>query len=193
MGCVNGKKVILEEEDIQFLVKYTNLKEEEVKDHYESFISKHPKGKMDQKSFGQMMKLCYPESDKDNIQKHIFRMHDSNQDGIIDFKEFMLVVYIMSSGSPEENLKQIFKLLDINSDGSISIGEFKRVTRDMFLLTNEKEVDTSIQELMAEKAFIEMDSNEDGKVTLEEFVKACLSQKKFSTMLTLKIIEVFVD
>ena len=114
-------------------------------------------------------------------------------DGVIDFREFMLVVYIMSRGTPEENLKQIFKLLDINSDGTVSIGEFKRVIRDMFLLTNEKEVDSSIQELLAEKAFIEMDSNEDGKVTLEEFIKACLSQKKFSTMLTLKIIDVFVE
>jgi len=192
MGCVNGKNVLLED-DIQFLVKYTDLKEEQVKEHYEKFIANHPKGKMDKKSFTDMMNLCYPEADKENIQKHIFRMYDSNLDGVIDFREFMLVVYIMSRGTPEENLKQIFKLLDINSDGSVSIGEFKRVIRDMFLLTNEKEVDSSIQELLAEKAFIEMDSNSDGKVTLEEFMKACLSQKKFSIMLTLKIIDVFVD
>eukprot|EP00090_Calanus_glacialis_P029491 TRINITY_DN47312_c0_g1_i1.p1 TRINITY_DN47312_c0_g1~~TRINITY_DN47312_c0_g1_i1.p1 ORF type:complete len:193 (+),score=65.41 TRINITY_DN47312_c0_g1_i1:184-762(+) len=192
MGCANGKQVLLED-DIQFLVKYTNMKEEEVKEHYENFITNHPKGKMDKSSFTEMMNLCYPDSNKDNIQKHIFRMYDSNMDGIIDFREFMLVVYIMSSGTPEENLKQIFKLLDINSDGSVSIGEFKRVIRDMFLLTNEKEVDSSIQELLAEKAFIEMDSDSDGKVTLEEFIAACLSQKKFSTMLTSKIIDVFVD
>lgn len=192
MGGANGKQVILED-DIQFLVKYTDLKEEEVKEHYENFITNHPKGKMDKSSFTEMMNLCYPDSDKDNIQKHIFRMYDSNKDGIIDFREFMFVVYIMSSGTPEENLKQIFKLLDINSDGSVSIGEFKRVIRDMFLLTNEREVDSSIQELLAEKAFIEMDSDSDGKVTLEEFIKACLSQKKFSTMLTLKIIDVFTD
>ena len=192
MGGANGKQVILED-DIQFLVKYTDLKEEEVKEHHENFITNHPKGKMDKSSFTEMMNLCYPDSDKDNIQKHIFRMYDSNKDGIIDFREFMFVVYIMSSGTPEENLKQIFKLLDINSDGSVSIGEFKRVIRDMFLLTNEREVDSSIQELLAEKAFIEMDSDSDGKVTLEEFIKACLSQKKFSTMLTLKIIDVFTD
>merc|ERR1719309_1697632 len=118
MGCVNGKTV-LKEEDIDYLVKYT------------------------------------------------------------DFREFMLVVYIMSRGTPEDNLKQIFNLLDINSDGSVSIAEFKRVVRDMFLLANEKEVDNCIQQLLAEKAFIEMDTNEDGKVTLQEFIHACLSQKKF--------------
>ena len=33
----------------------------------------------------------------------------SVQDGHIDFREFMIVLYIMSSGSPEENLQQIFR------------------------------------------------------------------------------------
>ena len=192
MGCVNGKNR-LQDSDIQFLIKNTDLKEDKIKEHYETFTAKHPEGKLDHKSFIEMMNLCFPEADADNLERHIFRMYDSNLDGIIDFREFMLVVYIMSKGSPEENLKQIFKLLDINSDGSVTVAEFKRVIRDMFLLTNKKEVDSCIQELLAEKAFIEMDSDSDGKVTQEEFIKAILSEKEFSTMLTLRIIDVFVD
>ena len=47
-------------------------------------------------------------------------MYDSNGDGFIDFREFMLVLYILSSGTPEENLKQIFRIFDINNDKSIS-------------------------------------------------------------------------
>ena len=43
------------------------------------------------------------------------------QDGHIDFREFMIVLYIMSNGSPEENLKQIFRVFDINNDGTISL------------------------------------------------------------------------
>ena len=56
-------------------------------------------------------------------------------------------------------------------------------------------------------AFNEMDENHDGKVSQSEFVEvtelssagsikgllqACMAQKKFSTMLTLKIIDVFI-
>ena len=45
----------------------------------------------------------------------------SFQDGHIDFREFMIVLYIMSNGSPEENLKQIFRVFDINNDGTITL------------------------------------------------------------------------
>jgi len=37
-----------------------------------------------------------------------------------------------------------------------------------------------------------MDENHDGKISQLEFVEACMTQKKFSTMLTLKIIDVFL-
>ena len=37
-----------------------------------------------------------------------------------------------------------------------------------------------------------MDENHDGAVSQSEFIEACMAQKKFSTMLTLKIIDVFI-
>ena len=52
---------------------------------------------------------CYPNMDTSKLESHIFRMYDSNGDGHIDFREFMIVLYVMSSGSPEENLKQVTK------------------------------------------------------------------------------------
>ena len=37
-----------------------------------------------------------------------------------------------------------------------------------------------------------MDENHDGSISQTEFIEACMAQKKFSTMLTLKIIDVFI-
>ena len=76
-----------------------------------------------------MMKQCYPNTDTEKLEKHIFRMYDANKDGNIDFREFMIVLYVMSSGSPEENLKQIFRVFDINNDGGISMKELKRIIK----------------------------------------------------------------
>ena len=77
-----------------------------------------------------------------------YRLYDTNNDGYIEFREFMLLVYILSKGSPEENLEQIFKLLDENNSGEISMKEFKQVVHDMFLLANVKDMSQSMQELL---------------------------------------------
>ena len=62
----------------------------------------------------------------------------------------MIVLYIMSNGTPEENLKQIFRVFDINNDGFISLKELQRIVKDLFHLINEENADEASQELLAE-------------------------------------------
>jgi Ca2+-binding EF-hand superfamily protein len=192
MGCINGKSV-LTEEDIDFIAKNTAMDRSKVEAQYQNFLSQHPDGRISKKSFHEMMKECYPGTDTEKLERHIFRMYDTNDDGHIDFREFMIVLYIMSSGSPEENLQQIFRVFDINNDGAISLKELKRIVKDLFHLINEKDADQASQDVLATTAFTEMDENNDGQVSEEEFIKACMRQKKFSTMLTLRIIDIFVS
>ena len=149
-----------------------------------------------------MMKECYPGTDTEKLERHIFRMYDTNkvtqrtiardhlvclQDGHIDFREFMIVLYIMSNGTPQDNLKQIFKVFDINNDGFISLKELQRIVKDLFHLINEENADEASQELLAQsgrvvslmtsdgmflsEAFNEMDENHDGQVSEEEFIE----------------------
>jgi len=109
------------------------------------------------------------------------------------YREFMIVLYVMSSGTPQENLKQIFRVFDINNDGSISAKELKRIVKDLFhLLSKEDNPDKASQDTLAELAFKEMDADFDGKITEQEFVSACMGQEKISSMLALRIIDVFV-
>merc|ERR1712001_765980 len=192
MGCVHAT-TILTNEDFEFIAKNTALTKVQVEKQYQNFLKKHPDGQISRKSFHAMMKECYPGTDTEKLERHIFRMYDTNKDGHIDFREFMIVLYIMSSGTPQDNLKQIFKVFDINNDGFISLKELQRIVKDLFHLINEENADEASQELLAQSAFNEMDENHDGQVSEEEFIEACMSQKKFSTMLTLKIIDVFVS
>merc|ERR1712048_1070352 len=185
MGCINGKQ-ILTNEDLEFIAKNTALSKVQVESRYQNFLKLRPDGRISRKSFHSMMKECYPGTDTEKLERHIFRMYDTNEDGHIDFREFMIVLYVMSNGSPEENLKQIFRVFDINNDGSISLKELQRIVKDLFHLINEENADEASQELLAQSAFNEMDENHDGQVSEEEFIEACMSQKKFSTMLTLK-------
>lgn len=194
MGCVQGQP-LLGGEELRDLAAATSLDEASLQARYRVFVSQHPGGELDREAFREMVGTCFPAAvaSRDNIEEHIFRMYDDNKDGIIDFQELMLIVYIMSRGSPEQNLRQIFKLLDVDSDGRVSVAEFKTVVSDLRGVLTDSKMHQAIQDLVVEKAFIEMDSDGDGLVTCEEFVAACLAHKKFSTMLTLKLIRVFIE
>ena len=191
LNC-SSKKPVLAEDDIEFLVKNTAISRDQVNTQFKIFLKNHPDGQISRKSFQSMMKACYPGADTEKLSKHIWRMYDANQDGHIDFREFMVVLYIMSSGTPEENLRQIFKVFDINNDGKINIGEMKKIVHDLSKLMDEKDTEKDSKDNLVQSAFSEMDEDGDGEITQEEFIKACLSQKKFSTMLTLKIIDIFI-
>ena len=106
---------------LDFLVANTDATIEEVEEQYNNFLTEYPDGKINKKGFNNMMGKCFPDKDIGRLQKHIFRMYDIDNDDEIDFREFMIVLYIMSNGTPEENLKQIFRVFDINNDGKITL------------------------------------------------------------------------
>jgi len=188
-----GSKTVLSDEDLNFIACNTALSRQEVDERYAHFLERHPDGKITKKEFRQMMQVCYPSTDTDKLEKHIFRMYDANGDGFIDFREFMLVLYVLSSGTPEENLKQIFRIFDINNDKSISRKEMDRIVKALFhLLSKEDNPQHESESAISKMAFKEMDENDDGRISEAEFVKACLSQEKISSMLALKLVDVFI-
>ena len=69
------------------------------------------------------MRTCYPGRNLERLEKRIFNMYDENRDGRISFAEFMVVMYVMSNGTPEENFKQIFRILDADGNGVITLRE----------------------------------------------------------------------
>jgi len=140
-----------------------------------------------------MMKKCYPDQDIKKVEKHVFRMYDLNSDGKIDFREFMVVLTVLSKGTPQENLEQIYRIFDINNDGEISKKEIYRVVKDLFgLMGKEDNPTNATDKCLAELAFKEMDKDGDSKVTKEEFITACQAHEKISSMLALKIVDIFV-
>jgi len=198
--------VQLPEVDVEIITTNTGLDKDQIEDHYEKFLSNHKNGRISKRSFQAMLRESYPGADPSVLGKlaqHIFRMYDTNQDGHIDFREFMLALYIMNNGSAEQNLRQIFRVFDINNDGAISLKELQKIVKDLYHLMKEKPEEsndviarTDFTELnednIARTAFAEMDEDKDGKIDQDEFVSACLTRRKASTNLTLKIVSIFV-
>lgn len=160
----------IQDTDLEFIGKHSKLTNDDVKKHFKDLLND---GRVDKAAFKNIVEMCYPDLDTERLEKHIFKVFDEDRNGLIEFRKFMLVIYALSSGTPEENLKQIFKLVDRNSDDEITVDEFKEVVHDIFVLANERKVSVSIENQLVKKAFSEMDTNADGKVVLDEFIKAC--------------------
>ena len=191
MGSSHGKQA-LRPEDIAALAKSSGLDETQVKQSFDAFVQEHPDGKMRPKDFREMMAKALPKKDAGKMEKHVFRIYDTNNDGYIDFTEFMLIFFIMSDGKPAEVLTSIFRMFDVNSDGTITQKEMTKLIKDMYGLLKEEDPNLAARDLVAKSAFAEMDADQDGKVTTAEFIAACLGQEEFSKMLALKVIDIFV-
>ena len=57
---------------------------------------------------------------------HAFRTFDTDQNGTIDFSEFLVALHITSAGSPTEKLKSAFRMYDVDGNGKIDIQEMKQ-------------------------------------------------------------------
>ena len=124
-----------------------------------------------------------PKKEIDKVEKHVFRVYDTNGDGFIDFIEFMVLFHILSGkyldlitqllfnistadGTPQDVLGKIFRVFDVNSDGTITQKEMQKLVADLYGLIQIQHKDPCkvSKEQMAERAFAEMDVNKDGTV-----------------------------
>ena len=86
---------------------------------------------------------------------------DYNNDGVIDFQEFMSACIDRQVLDKEEDLKIAFRLLDTNKDGVISLDDFD----DLFNSYGGARMDTEIWDNLLNEA----DKNRDGVVSFSEF------------------------
>jgi len=198
-SCVSGNgeekshPPLCNQDSIDFIVEKTQATKEDVEAYQENFLQQYPDGKIDKKGFSAMMKTGFPDEDIDKLENHIFRMYDINNDGKVDFKEFMIVLTVISKGTPEENLEQIFRIFDVNNDGTISKKELHRLVKDLYsLMGKEDNPDQETERTLADGAFKEMDVDGDLKISKDEFVRACQANEKISSMLAMKIVDLFV-
>ena len=191
MGSKNGKPV-LREEDISAFQETCGWSTEDIQKYFDNFLKDHPSGKIKPKEFKKIMKDVLPKKNAKAMQEHVFRVYDSNNDGVIDFEEFMTVYHMACQGSPEEILTRLFRIFDVNGDGKISEKEMKKLVKSMYGLLKEEDSKVAAEKFLVETAFKECDGDNDGYVTAEEFVQACLNKEEVTKLLTLKVVDIFV-
>ena len=111
MGCIKSKQG-LSQEDLDFLKSHTRYDENTIKEWYKGFKQDCPNGRLTPPKFVDMYKLFFPSGNAEQFCDHVFRTFDTDKNGFIDFREFLLAIDVTSAGTPEEKLKWAFRYVN---------------------------------------------------------------------------------
>eukprot|EP00092_Neocalanus_flemingeri_P015504 GFUD01016783.1.p1 GENE.GFUD01016783.1~~GFUD01016783.1.p1 ORF type:complete len:192 (-),score=46.50 GFUD01016783.1:49-624(-) len=186
MGAQSSREV-LSKEDLEFLKCNTDYDEQTIIEYYKGFLSDCPEGKLNPATFCQIYSKCFPTGNAKQFCDHVFRSFDTDQNGVIDFKEFLLSIDINCSGTPEEKLSWAFRMYDMDGNGYIDILEMTKLVSSIYKMIGTGQDHLLHDETPLERAqaiFQRMDVNDDGKVTKYEFTRSCLEDQNLLDLLT---------
>ncbi|CAG0891333.1 unnamed protein product [Darwinula stevensoni] len=186
MGAGRSKRD-LSEEEIEFLLKHTKYNQAAIKEWHKGFIKDCPDGRLARKKFIEVYSMFCPGSNAEAFCSHVFRTFDTNRDGHINFREFLLALDMTSSAVPEEKLKWAFQMYDVDGNGYIEIHEMTAIVDAIYSMLGKGEIQASYGDTpkeRAQKIFTKMDVNVDGKVTQDEFIGGCMEDSEIRQLLS---------
>ncbi|XP_046890388.1 guanylyl cyclase inhibitory protein [Hypomesus transpacificus] len=118
--------------------------------------------------------------------EQIFRTLDNNGDGVVDFKEYVTAISMLTQGSAVEKLRWSFKLYDKDKDGAITRGEMLDIMQAVYKMSLAAAI-TKPNPLTAEECtnrmFIRLDKDKNAVISQEEFIEGALEDEWIREML----------
>ncbi|CAF1003034.1 unnamed protein product [Rotaria sordida] len=177
MGNQQHKRITsteLTQKQMAVLKATTKFTEKEIREWHEGFIRDCPTGRLDKKKFIEIFQAFYPKGQVENYCKHAFRTFDTNNDGRIDFQEFLLAIATTSQGDLDTRLAAVFDMYDISNDGLIDEKELTTLISAMYDLLGEIVCKDDYEPKTIAAAVIEkLDVNGDKKLNKAEFIAGC--------------------
>lgn len=111
-------------EDLKLSTKFT---ENEIFQWYENFQKQCPTGRISPEEFEQIYARFFPDSDAKCYARHVFRSFDTNDDGTLDFREYIIALHMTSTGKTTRKLEWAFSLFDVDKNGYINKSEVTEI------------------------------------------------------------------
>lgn len=173
-----SQKVNLTEDDIIFIMANTDFTRAKIIEWHAQFIKQCPLGKINRKEFVQFYKQLTPGNDnnidEDRFCEYVFKAFDSDNNGYVDFAEFLQSFWIRAKGNLREKLSWLFSVYDSDSNNFITYWELGHMLR---LLFNMKNIKGDPYE-KAKEIFSKIDRSNDYRLTKQEFIAGCTKDEQ---------------
>ncbi|XP_038677931.1 Kv channel-interacting protein 2-like isoform X2 [Scyliorhinus canicula] len=177
-------------EGLEQLQGQTKFTKKELQVLYRGFKTECPSGVVNEETFKQIYSQFFPQGDSSMYAHFLFNAFDTDQNGSVSFENFVTGLSVILRGTIDDKLSWAFNLYDLNKDGCITREEMLDIMKSIYDMMGKYTYptvrDDSPQEHV-ETFFQKMDKNQDGVVTIEEFIETC--QKDENIMKSMQLFE----
>nr|XP_008115612.1 PREDICTED: guanylyl cyclase-activating protein 2-like [Anolis carolinensis] len=162
----------------------------ELQDLYKKFVVECPSGGLYLHEFKQFFGIT-SQSEASEYAESAFKSFDRNGDNKIDFLEYVAVLNLVLRGKLEHKLKWLFKVYDTDGNGFLDKHELQKMLKSVYNVkqgwTRNTDTRLSSPEEVCDKIFLLMDENNDGKLSLKEFIDGVQRDDWIRKMLSVEI------
>ena len=162
----------ISKEELNQLVATTKFNRQELKCWYHRFKRDYPLGQLQKEQFYDLFsKISSSEEVNEKAVDHLFRLFDHDHDGNVSFSELMSTLSITTSGSVKEKIEWIFDIYDVDGNGYVTLEEICDVVTCMQSVKKGRRRQKRIGRERLAAAFRAADADNDGLLTLDEFIE----------------------
>ncbi|XP_059677416.1 guanylyl cyclase-activating protein 3 [Gavia stellata] len=148
---------------------------------YQKFMNHCPSGQLTLHEFKTILDLHDMNPQATKYVEQVFHIFDMNEDGFIDFLEFIAAINLVIRGKIDQKLKWYFKLYDADGNGCIDKKELLSIFTAIQAINGHTNMSA---EEFTNMIFQKIDVNNDGELTLEEFINGVEGDKNLMELIT---------
>ncbi|XP_031704472.1 guanylyl cyclase-activating protein 2-like [Anarrhichthys ocellatus] len=159
-----------------------------IQDMYKKFVMECPSGRLFLHEFKRFFGVD-PIGEASDYAENMFRAFDRNGDNTIDFLEFVAALNLVFRGDLEHKLRWSFKVYDKDGSGYVDREELRSIIDSLYRIKKGSKTETDDTQLtvdeVANRILQAVDSDGDGQINLDEFIRGAQEDPWVLNMLKL--------